>query len=186
LRAAMRLFWKQGYMQTNYDDLVRATGVNRASLYAAFGDKKAIFTAALKMFDERRRAKFARWRKLPPEEALHAFFADTVQEAARRNGDCGCFVTNTALELAPHDAEIRAIVTGSQQEVAAFLEASVAEAQKNGAIASTIDPHQAACALLATLLGMRVLARSRPQGIALDDVAAFALNSLGLKLPAMA
>ena len=179
----MRLFWKQGYMQTNYDDLVRATGVNRASLYAAFGDKKAIFIAALKMFDERRRSKFARWRKLPPEEALTAFFADTVQEAGRRRGDCGCFMTNTALELAPHDPEIRNIVTNSQRDIATFLETSIAEARENGAIDRAIDPHQAACMLLATLLGMRVLARSRPEGIALEDAAAFALANLGLKLP---
>lgn len=182
----MRLFWKQGYTQTNYDELVKATGVNRASLYAAFGDKKAIFIAALKMFDERRRHKFARWRKLPPQEALAAFFADAVEEAGRRRGDCGCFTTNTALELAPHDPDIRKIVTNSQREITAFLETAIIQAQENGSMDRSIDPHRAACALLATMLGLRVLARSRPDGISLEDAASCALANFGLKLPVAA
>ena len=52
LRAARDIFWVKGYAATSLDDIVEATGMNRPSLYAAFGDKEAIYLAALKMQGE--------------------------------------------------------------------------------------------------------------------------------------
>src|SRR5690349_21458762 len=49
LRAARDIFWVKGYAATSLDDIAEATGMNRPSLYAAFGDKEAIYLAALKM-----------------------------------------------------------------------------------------------------------------------------------------
>lgn len=52
LRRAMDAFWSRGYEGTSMQDLVDCTGVNRASLYSTYGDKRAIFIAALRMYDE--------------------------------------------------------------------------------------------------------------------------------------
>ena len=49
LKAARDVFWVKGYAATSLDDIAEATGMNRPSLYAAFGDKEAIYLAALKM-----------------------------------------------------------------------------------------------------------------------------------------
>ncbi|MGD9921955.1 MAG: TetR/AcrR family transcriptional regulator, partial [Pseudorhodoplanes sp.] len=55
LEKAMRAFWDRGYEATSLQDLVDHTGINRGSLYATFGDKHALFIAALRRYDESRR-----------------------------------------------------------------------------------------------------------------------------------
>lgn len=52
LDKAQEVFWRQGYEGTSYSDLTAATGLNKPSLYAAFGDKEALFAAALQRYNE--------------------------------------------------------------------------------------------------------------------------------------
>ena len=52
LDKAMQAFWSRGYEATSMQALVETTGVNRASLYATYGDKHALFLAALRMYDD--------------------------------------------------------------------------------------------------------------------------------------
>ncbi|GAW33280.1 HTH-type transcriptional repressor ComR [Roseovarius sp. A-2] len=163
--AALHAFWARGFGATSISDLVDVTGVNRASLYSVFKDKRGLFLACLHRYEERQRegtlARLA--REMEPREAILATF-----EIARvRTSDCGiagCFMINTALELSPHDPDIRDIVQQSFGRVEAFYCEQISAAQAAGTISAELDPGRTAEALLGLLIGLRVLMRSGAEG----------------------
>lgn len=159
LDGAMRAFWAKGYSATSVADLVAATGINRGSIYASFTDKRGLFLRALGHYDTRFRAAFLDRiaRENPPRAAIHAAF-----EAAARPPETdppGCLLVNTALELAPHDAEVGAFVAACLAEVEAFFRDRIKAARAEGTLRKGIRPRATARALLALFLGLRVLAR---------------------------
>lgn len=164
LERAMHTFWARGYEATSIQDLVKRTGVNRASLYATYGDKHTLFLASLRMYDDQRRSRMlaeleATYAPLEAIRRLFQAFADGVDRTAPTDG---CFLTNTALELSAKDREARAIVAKAQQEVEAFFERMVRQGQARGEVATSLDARDTARGLLASMLGMLVLVRSRP------------------------
>ncbi|MGD9584229.1 MAG: TetR/AcrR family transcriptional regulator [Lysobacterales bacterium] len=180
LNRAMQAFWAHGYEATSMQDLVACTGVNRASLYATYGDKRELFIAALRLFDrEQRKARLDDLeQRFAPRAAIAAFFRGFVRHAAGKDDRRGCFLTNTALELASHDAEVGRIVADSQADIEAFFRRLLKKGQAAGEFSAALDSKRAARGLLASLLGLLVLARSRPQPALLDDVVGDALDRL--------
>jgi len=158
---AIHAFWTRGFEATSINDLVAATGVNRASLYAGFEDKRGLFLASLARYDDRQRRGFLDRlaRDLPPRDAiLAAFEAAATPPASGRPG--GCLLVNTALEMAPHDAEIRDLVTAALAGVEAFFRERIEAAQSTGTIRAEIDAARTAQALLGLFMGLRVLMRA--------------------------
>lgn len=180
LDKAMQTFWVHGFEATSVQDLVACTGINRGSLYATYGDKRDLFLAALKHYDETVRKGLAveMENRLGPREAIRQMFQAFVDRVAVQGRNCGCFLTNTALELAAHDAEIAAIVANAQTEMEDFFARSIARGQTQGEISPALDPRTVAQGLLATLQGLVVLSRSRPDPALLQAIADDALRRL--------
>jgi len=180
LGSAMEAFWARGFEATSIQDLVAAMGVNRGSLYSTYGDKRDIFIAALRAYDQRHRAAplallEARFSPGQAIAKLFESFADNPDDGARRRG---CFMNNTALELAAHDREIAAIVGHAQQGLQDFFVRMIRKGQAAGEIRSNIDAEEKAAGLLAALLGLNVLCRSQPDRKFLRAVAKSVLQSL--------
>lgn len=177
---AMEAFWSRGYEATSMQDLVDTTGVNRASLYATYGDKRELFLAALKRYhgEVRQRMLAELARTLPPTQAIAAVFDKFIDQTRAPGGNWGCFIVNTALELAPHDSEIAELVTVAQDEIEGFFLAMIRKGQQSGMFAATRDPIMLAHQALASLLGLLVMVRSRPNQDYLDAVRDGVLKSL--------
>jgi TetR/AcrR family transcriptional repressor of nem operon len=171
LDKAMQAFWTRGYEATSMQDLVDCTGVNRGSLYATYGDKRALFLAALRAYDEqvRRRLLADLENRCPPKEAVRQLFLAFLGNPTGDNR--GCFLTNTALELAPHDREIGRLVAHAQEEIEAFFARMIRKGKAAGEIPTHVRPTEAARGLLASLIGMVVLIRSRPDRTLLQSIA---------------
>lgn len=165
LSRAMQVFWMQGYEATSMRDLVDVMGINRASIYATFGDKRELFLRALQHYDTTYRRTWlgAISDNNPPKEAILAAFEGAVQQALTEGRRDGCFLVNTALELSPHDDEIAMIVAHGLTETERFFRDSLERARAAGSIAGTIDPTETGRALLSLFIGLRVLSRSRPE-----------------------
>lgn len=180
LTRAMEAFWSNGYEATSMQDLVSATGVNRASLYATYGDKRELFLAALKKYDGdiRRRmlAELAETRE--PAGAIAAVFDKFIGQTVQPQGNWGCFLVNTALELAAHDSELAELVNGAQDEIEAFFLAMIRKGQQSGEFSPNHDAAALAHQALASLLGMLVMIRSRPREEFLSAVRDGVLRSL--------
>ncbi len=172
LDAAMRQFWAHGYRGTSLSRLVEVMGVNRASLYATFGDKRALFLAALHRYDDRcRRALLEELeRTRPAKAAIRELFERWLAVSRTPAGVNGCLLTNTATEL-HGDEELRALVAGSQRDTERWLRRLVRRGQAEGEVPTTLDAGAAARRMLGALIGMLVLMRSRPEPALLRGIA---------------
>lgn len=181
LEKAMQAFWTHGYEATSMQDLVDCTGINRGSLYATYGDKRALFLAALRMYDGKmRRGLLAELEaENTPREAIRALFLAFMADVLEGGSNRGCLLTNTALELSAHDPEVAQIVAHAQEQMEGFFARMISEGKKRGEIADHVDAGDAARGLLASLIGLVVLVRSRPDGALLQSIVEDAMRRLG-------
>ncbi|WP_395666212.1 TetR/AcrR family transcriptional regulator [Methylocella sp.] len=180
LDAAVACFWSQGFEATSMRDLIERTGVAGASLYNAFGDKRSIYRRALDHYVEVSVAdRMRRCEVLPPRRAIAAFFEEIVRRSAGDPEQKGCMLVNAALDAAPHDAGFREAVSAVLQRLEAFFLKCVREGQKDGTISARVPAEDLSKHLLGVLLGVRVLARVRPERPLLEGVVRPALALLG-------
>lgn len=168
LDAALASFWGRGFEATSVRDLAGAMGMSGPSLYNAFGDKRGLFSQALEHYCRTRTYPLlARMEaRHPGAAAVPAFFAEIIERSLCDRERRGCFLINSALETAPHDEVVAEAVGVHLDAIRAFLLRGVRAACAGSAEA-------AADHLLAVLLGVRVLARTRPdRGILVRTVRA--------------
>ena len=178
LDAAMQLFWRKGYEAASMRELLDAMGIGRGSFYDTFGDKHALFMAALDRFQEVRTS----W----VEEVLGDSGLDGVREVFGRTVDGlvefeprrGCLLANSAVELAPHDPEVAGRISRYVHSTEAAFEGALVRARENGEILADSDPKALARFLVNTLHGMRVLARAGADRETLEDTVNVALGAL--------
>lgn len=161
LDKARSVFWNLGYAATSLDDLAAATGLNRPSLYAAFGDKHALYMAALERSS--REATTALGAALATEAPLRAILGvifDRTVEIYRRGdvGQRGCFLVGTAVTQAVDDPAVRALLAGFIAEVDGLFTARF-ETQRDQ-LAPSVTPATAGAMASATFHTLAIRART--------------------------
>jgi TetR/AcrR family transcriptional repressor of nem operon len=178
--AAVDCFWMRGYERTSVRDLAEAMGIGGASLYNAYGDKRALFARSLERYANRSmRERIARLEAdHRPKEAMVAFIEEIIDRSLKDPDRKGCLLINSALDVAPHDAEIGAVVSGYLEEIRAFFHRNLVAARKAGQVPKRIDADSVSSHLLGVVAGIRVLARTGAKRRQLEDVARPALALL--------
>jgi len=175
LDAAMEHFWLYGYQSTSVRELAAAMGITSASLYNAFGDKRALFKMALARYIETGiEGRVIRERR-STVRAIDEFFKDIVNYSIKDNSRKGCLLVNSALELGDDDAELKGVVSDVFVEIEAFFRRAITVGQEQGEISADLPATDLARLLLGALLGIRVLARVRPNRALLEGIARSAL-----------
>ena len=161
LGRAVKVFWAKGYEGTSMADLVDHMGINKGSLYNAFGSKQELFTKALLKYDlDTRQKRFAQLEVLDdPVKIISTFFDILIEESLADKERKGCMLFNTALELPNHHQEIHDVVDTIINDVEAFFIRQIKRGQKRGDIVKTLDPSDTAKSLIALIVGFRVLSR---------------------------
>jgi TetR/AcrR family transcriptional repressor of nem operon len=181
LDAAIQCFWSRGYEATSVKDLIDETGITAASLYNAYGDKRGLFRTALDRYVENSIAeRMQRCAALPPREAIEGFFAEILSRSLNDREHKGCMLVNSALEMAPHDPEFQRIIARVLTRTEKFFLNCIERGQAAGTITHAMSADQLARHLLGVLMGVRVLARVRPERTLLEGVIAPALSLLNL------
>ncbi|GGZ28577.1 TetR/AcrR family transcriptional regulator [Streptomyces poonensis] len=187
LETVVRLFWRQGMASTGIQDVVSATGVSRSSLYATFGDKQALYRAALRRYLENRsQPVFQRLaeddRGLP---AVTEFFTGLV--TARCSGEYarwGCMVSNAHAGTENSDPEIRALLDRHHQRLRDALCAALVTAEEQGQLAAGVDPGATADLLALLAYGVNLRSRAGTDASALTETVKAALAPISARAAA--
>jgi TetR/AcrR family transcriptional regulator, copper-responsive repressor len=143
LTQARDAFWDTGYTGTSLDELTEATGMNRPSLYGAFGDKHALYLQTLERYRESGRTAMREELSYerPLAEALRSVFARAISiYMAGKRGARGCYLIGTAATEAVHDARIRAVFAAGLHELDDLMEARLRHAIAHGELRTDIEP----------------------------------------------
>lgn len=175
--AAVAAFWARGFAATSVHDLVGRTGVNRASLYAAYPDKRRLFLASLRRYLET--ITGAGLRRLAEGErasvAVRRFLRGIAARRPEGPARPGCLLTNTAVELGDRDGEVAALVRDALRRVEAALRTRLEEARAQGDLHPGADPRRLARQLLVLVQGVRVMSRLGAQEQVVRDAVESAL-----------
>ncbi len=160
LEDALQVFWEKGYEATSVQDLVKATGVNRASLYQSFGSKRELFLKALERFGScDRNVEHATADVEPGLDRIRAALRMAGEQSA---GDVrGCMIVNAIVERAAQDCEMQAMGGAIRQHFEDFFTEALAEAERRGEIRPGRDHLALARFLTNALFGLRVTAKTR-------------------------
>jgi len=173
LDAAIEQFWLRGYEATSVRDLADEMEIAGASLYNAFGDKRGLYAKALNRYlDQTFRERIRRIEPaMPPREAIEAFLREIIKRSLGDKQRRGCMLVNSAIESAPFDPDFLGIVATFLDEVEAFFQRCVSKGQKDGTVTRAYSAADLSKSLLGILLGIRVLARVRPERALLEGLA---------------
>jgi len=180
LTRAMDLFWRRGYEATSVHDLLEEMGIGRGSMYDTFGDKRALFLAALDRFEETRasRADEILEGSASAVEGIRRLFETTIEGLVSYEPRRGCLMANTAVELAPHDEQVARRISRYVRRTEDAFERALVRGRATGEIPADKDPKALAHFLVSTLHGVRVLARAGVDRAVLDDSVRTALEVL--------
>jgi AcrR family transcriptional regulator len=179
LAKAAEAFWKQGYAATSLNDLVAATGMNRPSLYAAFGDKRDLYLKTLTRYQQQSRAIGAKiTADDPPLRVFLKRFYEAALDVYLATGDeaRGCYSISTAPAQAVTDPAVRDFLAASIGGTDAFLAKQITRAHERGEVPSDVDPHALAQLATAALHTVAVRARVGVPRKQLRAVAAAAID----------
>src|SRR5712672_3206326 len=179
LGKALDLFRKDGFAATSLDDLSAATGMNRPSLYGAFGDKRNLYIKSYESYRDRARQRMGETFAidLPLREMLQRIYAIALDMyLSGKDGPRGCFTVMTATSEAVFDPSIRAMVISGLVETDRFFARIFKRAQERGERAASADPQVLALLASATLHTIAVRARAQVPRAELEAIVNGALD----------
>ena len=179
LQRATETFWITGYSGTSLDKVAAATGMNPPSLYAAFGNKRAIYLEALARYWDI--ALAANREALAGDRPLHQSLMLAYEAAlsiyfSGKGRARGCFVIGTAVTEAVEDVEIRNSVAAGMREIDADFAARFEKARQRGELPRDCDPAALAVLASATMHTIAVRARAGARRTELKEIARKAVS----------
>jgi AcrR family transcriptional regulator len=164
LGKALDLFRTQGFAATSLDDLSEATGMNRPSLYGAFGDKRELYIKSYQRYREDARASMVEIfrQEIPVRRRLERIFASALNiYLSGETGPRGCFTVVTAASEAVGDPDIRAMVLDGLTELDKAFANCFRRAKEKGELPENADPAVLAQLASATVHSIAIRSRAR-------------------------
>ncbi|WP_441238459.1 TetR/AcrR family transcriptional regulator [Bradyrhizobium sp. 930_D9_N1_4] len=164
LGKALDLFRRQGFAATSLDDLSEATGMNRPSLYGAFGDKRELYIKSYQRYREEARASMVEIfrQEMPVRQRLERIFASALNiYLSGETGPRGCFTVVTAASEAVGDPEIRAMVLDGLTELDKAFANCFRKAKEKGELPESAEPAVLAQVASSTVHSIAIRSRAR-------------------------
>lgn len=178
LEAALKVFWSKGYEGTSLSDLTEAMGINRPSLYAAFGDKAALFRKALDRYAERQ-SHFVHEALNQPtaKKAVERLLLEVVKIATNSHGPRGCLMVQESLACGDSASCIREEVIARGAANEALIRERLKRAKGEGDLPANADPADLARFTVTLMSGIAVRAAGGASRAELERVVATSLRA---------
>ena len=146
-------------------------GIQRPSIYSAFGDKKELFEAALRKYTRTHASNVrTRLQNNPSvKEAFRILFEGVVAEKYSESPSRGCFCINTMVELAPHDEKFEILTREHQMYLSAIFQETIERGIQSGELETKMNAKALAQTLVISLIGLTVMMKSRPERSFIDN-----------------
>lgn len=180
LNKALELFWSQGYSGASMQDIVDTLGLSRSSLYDTFGDKRQLFIAALGQYQCQAETYLRGLLESEPDAkaGFQRLFDELIEKSLSDQLHKGCFMVNTATEMAVQDEEIAAIVQRNLRSQESLYAEALARGQAAGQIKKAFPADSLARILTNSVLGIRVRVRLGTNRQELQEIVALAMSLL--------
>jgi TetR/AcrR family transcriptional repressor of nem operon len=180
LDRAMTVFWAQGYEATSIEALVARMGIQRGSLYGAFGNKQGLFLAALDRYERVvvQELVDALEGSASGVEAIRRFFRLRIERSLERRRPLGCLVTNSAVELSRRDPGATSRIGTSLAQLERAFRRALERAREAGELDASRDLRALARFLTSSAQGLSVIAKVMPDRSVLEDIVAVVLSVL--------
>jgi AcrR family transcriptional regulator len=180
LEAAMLLFWERGYEGTSMADLTQAMGLNPSSIYAAFGDKHALFSLAVKRYMDCRAQYATRALEEPTlERVIRALFGNTVAFLTTPGHPPTCMTLAGAMGCSVDATPARDLMTEIRKQNEVAMRERLLEARKRGELSKEINVEDYTRYLSSILSGLSIQAANGSTKAQLKRTAQMALQHLG-------
>jgi TetR/AcrR family transcriptional regulator, transcriptional repressor for nem operon len=176
---AMRVFWRRGYENASTETLMREMGIAKQSLYDTFGDKRSLYLKALAYYRDQTNSRMRRMFEATASvkegfaKLLFSLASETREQHAR-----GCLLLSANLQRDTSDAVIAEFLQDNQERVEAIFVEALRRAQRQGELSRKRDPVALGRFFVATIQGMRAIARIKSDRKALEQVVRIALAAL--------
>ena len=180
LHRAMEVFWSRGYEAASVGELVTQMGINRQSLYDTFGDKHALYLAALDRYREVEGRKMFEALERPGsvKRALRQLFEGVVECSLGGGERRGCFVGNATSELAGRCRATAEKACGSMAAAEEALYRALLRGKREGEIGAGRDLRAVARFLYSSLQGLQLMSKATRDRKTLEDVVRVTLSVL--------
>jgi AcrR family transcriptional regulator len=180
LEAAMLLFWERGYEGTSMADLTQAMGLNPSSIYAAFGDKHALFQLAVKRYVEMRAQYAGKTLEEPTfEKVVRALFDNTIAFLTTPGHPPTCMTLAGAVGCSLDAAPARDLMTEIRKKNQVALRKRLIKARKSGELPKGINLDDYTRYLSTIIAGLSIQAANGSTKEELKRTAKMALRHLG-------
>ncbi|HKX30299.1 MAG TPA: TetR/AcrR family transcriptional regulator [Blastocatellia bacterium] len=179
LSQIMEIFWKEGYEKTSFAMIEEQTGVKKASLCAAYGDKRNLFLTALRRYQERSLQTCQQQSEQgSATDALRQRLRSAARMASGTEAQRGCFQVNCIIEIAPHDPEVAALVKAHANRVAAQFAALIRRGQQNGEFRTDTEASILAKYVISSIYGLSVSGKAGMSAREIERIIEVILSSL--------
>ncbi|TDE15238.1 TetR/AcrR family transcriptional regulator [Dyadobacter psychrotolerans] len=180
LDKAMNLFWQKGYNATSAQDLVSTLGISRSSLYDTYGDKHTLFVKALKQYRKERIDPVIKEvdSAEDAEAYIRNFFELVKKEALAENSSIGCFMVNSAVEMAPVDTEVATIANSIMHDTENAVSKAIQKGQDAGVFTTQYPARSLARFVVNAINGLRVTVKFDADQKMFEDIVNVCLAAL--------
>jgi len=179
LEAAMRVFWEKSYEGATMADLTKAMGINRSSMYAAFGDKESIFHRAIERYQEGPMTYIRQALGRPSlREVVAGLIQGTAEFLSTRSNPPGCLLIQGALACGTNAEPVKQAMIDWRKNGEAVMRKRLQQAQSVGELPREIQPADFARYLSSVMAGLGIQAANGATRAELRGVAAIALRSI--------
>jgi TetR/AcrR family transcriptional regulator, transcriptional repressor for nem operon len=180
LQKAKNVFWQKGYHGTSIDELVKATGLSRSSIYDSFTDKYHLFLRTLSHYQQQEQAIL--FSQVPPQlsptKKIAWLFDNNIKSSMQDEHRKGCYLLNTTTELANVDEQVQNLLAANMEALEQVLCKWVKEGQNDGSITKAFTSKALARHLYCSFNGMKIIGQTKADKAILQDVMKVALAVL--------